>query len=113
MPSITRKQCRCAQERKLWDECHAAERRASVMLALVREVASAAVEVFEGEPEHTLADVTPEVQRSVMSAAAARARCFRRDFSNTARRRALDDAKRIGALPQDFDERSLPWKNED
>lgn len=112
MPSITRAQCRDTQELKLWDECYAAECRAAKLLALVRGAASAAEDLLDIEQEHTLATVTPDALKLVVGAAAARARCFRRCLSNVERRRALDYAKRIGALPDGFDDSSLPWKHD-
>lgn len=110
MPSIPRTHCRDPQELQLWSECHEAEGRALRLLELVRGLARSAEELGSAYATFMLQDVAPHAEKAVMTAGAARARCFRRGISDDARRRALEVAKRLGALPVGFDERTLPWK---
>jgi hypothetical protein len=50
-------------------------------------------------------------QRIVQSMNAARAQCWRRNLSDEARLKAVDKARRLGALAGDFDVSRLPWKD--
>lgn len=108
MPSFPRERCRDTQELHLWDECKALALEVARYRSLLDSISRCIADSRSQDRPSTRVEAA--AAKSVGSAGAARARCYRRGLSDEARRRALERARELGALPPDFDESVLPWK---